>query len=95
MSATQTNEEVFFQEELSFRQPWLWGLLLGIFLLVAAGFAVGLASGPERAGDLVVPAAVVLVWALLCLFLYALKLSVRVDRHYLHVRLFPLLQRDI
>jgi hypothetical protein len=95
MSATQTNQEVFFQEEQSFRQPWIWGLLLAIGLAVAAGLAVGLASGPQEAGSVVVLAAAVLVWALLCLLLYALKLSVRVDRHTLHVRFFPLRKRDI
>jgi hypothetical protein len=95
MSATTSNEEAFFQESQSFRQPWMWGLMLAVAVVMAAGLAVGLASGPQGAEGVVVQAAVVLVWALLCLFLYALRLSVRVDRHYLHVRFFPLLRRDI
>jgi hypothetical protein len=96
MTATLTTDEVLFQEEQSFRQPWLWGLMLAIALAVAGGLAAGLAAEPTEAGDALVPAAVVvLVWGLVCLLLYTLKLSVRVDRHSLHVRFFPLLTRDL
>jgi hypothetical protein len=96
MTASLMTDEVLFQEEQSFRQPWIWGLMLAITLAVAAGLAVALAAEPTKAGDDVVPAAVaVLVWGLVCLFLYTLRLSVRVDRHYLHVRFFPLLRRDL
>jgi hypothetical protein len=91
-----TTDEVLFEDEQSFRQPWLWGLMLGVFLLVAGGLGWAFLSRPEQASGAAIPAAVVgLVWVGACLLLYTLKLSVRVDPYCLHIRFFPLARRDI
>src|SRR5947209_5803763 len=96
MIAEHATDEVLFEEVQSFRQPWLWGLLLGVFLLAAAGFGWGSLSGPGAAGSVVVPGvAFGVLWAGLCLFLYSLRLTIRVDHRHLQVRFFPLLKRAI
>ena len=96
MTAEHTPDEVLFEEVQSFRQSWLWGLMLGVFLLVAVGFGWGIVSGPGKAGRVVAPAVVFgLLWGGLCLFLYSLRLTTRVDHRRLHVRFFPLLKKTI
>src|SRR5689334_20854743 len=92
MIAEHATDEVLFEEEQSFRQPWLWGLLLGSFLVAAACLGWGFLSRPGTAGSAVVPAVLfVLLWGGLCLFLYSLRLTVRVDHRHLQVRFFPLM----
>src|ERR1700719_848465 len=96
MTAEHATDEVLFEEVQSFRQPWLWGLLLGVFLLVAVGFGRGFLPGPEKAGSVAAPAVVFgLLWGGLCLFLYSLRLTIRVDHRHLDVRFFPLLKKTI
>lgn len=91
-------EQAFFEEEQSFRQPWLWGLLLGTLLIQAAAFALVVLKAPDQAG--VVQAITGLGIGLLVIIgvaglMYTLKLSVRLDNDHLHIRFWPLVKRDI
>jgi hypothetical protein len=96
MTAEHAADEVLFEEVQAFRQPWLWGLLLAVFLLGAVGFGRDFLSGPDKARSVAVPAVIfVLLWGGLCLFLYSLRLTTRVDHRHLHVRFFPLLRKSI
>lgn len=91
-----STHDVLFDEVQRFRQPWLWALLGGGFLASGGGLAWGLAAEPEMAGHALIPAVCfVLLWGAVCLFLFLLKMDVRVDRQHLHVRFFPLLTKDI
>jgi hypothetical protein len=96
MIAEHATDEILYEEVQSFRQPWLWGVLLAVFLFVAVGFGRDLLSGPERARHAVVPAITFgLLWGGVCLFFFSLRLTLRVDHRNLYVRYFPLLRRTI
>jgi hypothetical protein len=71
-----------FEEHQSFRQPWLWVLMLAILavLLVASLLA------PEGQ---TVPWVVLGVTLATGLLLYSMRLSVRVDAEAIRIRFFP------
>jgi hypothetical protein len=89
-----------FEEDQSFRQPWLWALTSGILAVVIVVSGLVLTGALVKPGGnmapviigLVVGAGVVIVAAIL---MYVMKLSVRLDQAGLHIRFFPLLNRDI
>lgn len=91
-------DELFFEEEQAFRQTWLWGLMVGVLVLlvVILGLVLFQAAGQEG----VVPAVAGLVVGIVvevgaALLIYTMKLTVRVDAAGLHVRFWPLVKRDI
>ena len=96
MSVNQ--EGVLFEEEQSFGQPWVWGLMLGTISLL--GIIFGLVVFAPRDKDGFHPAIVgislgIIVAVSVGILMYTLKLSVRLDSEALHVRFFPLIKKDI
>jgi hypothetical protein len=93
--ATQV-EGVLFHEEQSFRQPWVWILMLGSLPVMIASFAVAFIHEQGKVQGLIVPALVsvpVMVAAIALVLL--MKLTVEVEDGRLHVRFFPLVKRNI
>jgi hypothetical protein len=78
----------FFEEDQSFRQPWLWTLMLATLaaLLIASLLA------PEGQIVLWVVLGIVLATALL---LYSMRLSVQVDTEAVRIRFFPIWKKTI
>jgi len=74
------------EENQSFRQPWLWTLMLAVLavLLVAS------LNSPEGAPWVVL--GIVLAVALL---LYSMRLSVQVDTEAVRIRFFPIWKKTI
>lgn len=94
MIAEHTGNEILFEEVQSFRQPWVWGLIGGCFLVGAAAFGWALITQPAKTAGAVVPLVVFCsLWGVTALFLFSLRLTVRVDRHDLHVTFFPLVRK--
>lgn len=88
--------EPLFQETQTFRQWWLWGMLLGLFLFIGGSFVVHWITQPEQIAAEILPGIFFLaVWLSILAFLYSLKLTVRVDRQTLHVHFRPLTRREI
>jgi hypothetical protein len=90
--------EQLFEEEQSFRQPWLWGLLLGTLLVLGAAFVLVVVQAPDQAGLLQALAGLgvgLLVVLGVAALMYMLRLSVWLDREHLHVRFWPLVRKDI
>jgi len=79
---TEAPEDVHFRETQRFRQPWLWGLLVGVALLV--GWSLYVDGDPGGAG-IVGLAAVI---AVLALFAVA-TLTTEVRNDGVHIRFFP------
>ncbi len=77
---------VTFEENQSFRQPWLWVLMLAVLaILVLASL-----QAPECSPWIGV--GIVLAVALL---LYSMKLTVQVDSETVRIRFFPFLNKNI
>jgi hypothetical protein len=91
-------DQVLFEEEQSFRQTWIWGLMLGVLVLLLGCFALVVFEAPREEGFLSAAGGlgmgVALVIGVIWLF-YRMKLSVRVDRECLHVRFWPWVKKDI
>ena len=88
MTTQQTDKEILFAEVQAFRQLWLWAFLLGIVSVQAACFLREMMS--------LTPALIFFAaWGAALFFLYILKLDVKVDDDYLHVRFWPLLNKHI
>jgi hypothetical protein len=89
---------LLFEEQQSFRQPWLWIMMLGILILLLVVLGLILFQAPDR-GDTLQAAVGVSVGILVVIgtavLMYTLKLSVRLDAEGLHVRFSPLVRRDI
>ena|SRR5262245_62124744 len=79
---------VLFEENQSFRQPWLWGLILATL----AGLLVALVLVPEGQIVLWIVLGMTLATALL---LWSLRLSVQVDGEAVQIRFFPLWKKTI
>ncbi|HMB49021.1 hypothetical protein [Natronoarchaeum rubrum] len=79
---TRGPADVHFRETQRFRQPWLWGLLIGVAVLVGGSLYAEGASGPGTAIGLAV------VVALLALFAVA-KLTVEVRGDGVRIQFFP------
>lgn len=91
-------QELLFEEEQSFRQPWLWALLLGSLIVLAIVFGLFLFQAPDQPGtvDGMITLGIVAVVEIgVVVLMVVLKLSVRVDNAGLHVRFFPLVKKDI
>jgi hypothetical protein len=89
-------ERLFFEEEQRFRQPWLWALMLGNGLFLAAIFGTAAVQRPDRATAIAVAAAFAFsVLGLVALLLYTARLSVRLDSEAIHIRFSPFLRRRI
>ncbi|GAA0677586.1 hypothetical protein ACFQDG_08645 [Natronoarchaeum mannanilyticum] len=80
---SETATDAHFRETQRFRQPWLWGLLLGVTLLVGGSLYVEGASGPGAAIGLAVVVAVLVLFAVA-------KLTVEVRDDGVRIRFFPL-----
>ena len=92
----EQTDAILFAEEQSFRQPWLWGLLLGTLVFVAVVFGTIIHREPNNAGSLVFPAVLIVVVEIgVAVFLWVLKLKVRLDAAGLHIRFFPLVSKEI
>jgi hypothetical protein len=95
--STQT-QEALFAEEQSFRQAWVWALMLGVLLMLVGIFAAVILGAPNKGGTLEglvgIGVGIVLVVGAAVL-MYVMRLSVRVDATGLHVRFFPLVRKDI
>lgn len=93
---TATANDTLFEEEQSFRQRWLWGLLIFAVLGLSACFAFVLVLALPNADRLILPGAIALgVEIAVAVFLAMLRLRVRVDAGHLHVRFVPLVRKDI
>ena len=91
-------EQVLFEEEQSFRQPWLWALMGATLVLLVVVFGFVLFQPPEQPGFLqgvITLGIVTVVEIAAAVLLYVLKLTVRVDAGGLHARFFPLVKKDI
>jgi hypothetical protein len=77
-----------FEEHQSFRQPWLWAMMLGILgvMLVLALLA------PEPG---TVPWLLVCLVLAVALLLYSVRMSVRVDRQAVRISFFPLWHKTV
>src|SRR5262245_32433855 len=77
-----------FEENQSFRQPWLWALMLATlaFLLVASLHAPGSQA---------VPWVVLGVTLVVALLLYSMRLSVQVDAEAVRIRFLPVWKKTI
>lgn len=96
MVTQHSTSEALFEETQQFRQPWLWSLMIGVFLFAAASFGWALVSETEKAGRGIIPAiAFGAIWIGTALFLLVLRLTVRVDQDQLHIRFFPFVNRHI
>jgi hypothetical protein len=91
-------EDVLFEEEQSFRQTWLWVLMVGTLAILTVSFGIALfkADGQEDIVPAITGVGFGIVVAIGAAFLiYYMKLIVRVDAGGLHVRFRPLVKRDI
>lgn len=96
MVAVQTENDVLFEETQTFRQLWLWTLLLGVVSIAAVFFVGHMVAEPDKVPVLVGPALIFFgIWAAVLGFLYILQLRVTVDAENVHVRFWPLLNKDI
>ena len=91
-------QETLFEEEQSFRQTWVWPLMLGVLVLlvVVLGLVLFQASHqPDLLPGVLTLGIVLAVEIAAAWLVYAMKLTVRLDDQGLHVRFFPLVKRDI
>jgi hypothetical protein len=91
-------QEVHFEEEQSFRQTWVWPLMMGVLVLLVVVLGLVLVQAPHQAGfpqGVIILGIVLLVEMAAAWLVYALKLTVRLDDAGLHIRFFPLVKRDI
>ncbi len=79
---------LFFEENQTFRQPWLWGLMLAVL----AGLLFALVTAQE--GQIVLLAVLGLQLAT-CLFLLSLRMTVQVETDFLRIRFFPIWTKTI
>jgi hypothetical protein len=81
---------LLFEEHQSFRQAWLWAIMLS--LLAATGVLVALA--PAREGQMAswVGLAIMLAAVLL---LFSMRMTVQVDPKFIRIRFFPLWKKTI
>ncbi len=77
-----------FEENQSFRQRWLWALMLAVL----GGLLAALALAPEVQVALLIALGITLVTAL---FLWSLKLTVQVDAEAIHIRFFPVWKKTV
>jgi hypothetical protein len=77
-----------YQENQSFRQPWLWALLGSILVVLVVAWLLSpeghVVGGIVVAGNLGIS-----------LFIYVLKLTVHVDAEAVRIRFFPLWKKTI
>jgi hypothetical protein len=83
------DDQVFFREEQSFRQPWVWACVLGPMLLIACGIAWQVMSGKPW-GSHPLPIAA-LLWievllAVIALWVYKMRLVTEVRADALRVQ---------
>jgi hypothetical protein len=89
-------ERLFFEEEQRFRQPWLWALMLGNALFLAAIFGTAAMQRPDQARDIAGAAALAFsLLGLVALLLYVARLSVCLDSQAIHIRFVPFFARHI
>jgi hypothetical protein len=77
-----------FEENQSFRQPWLWALML-------ATLAVLLVASLLAPGSQIVPWVVLGLTLAVALLLYSMRLSVQVDAETVRIRFFPVWKKTI
>jgi hypothetical protein len=79
---------LIFEENQSFRQPWLWTLMLASL----AGLVAALVLVPEAR----VPLLIVLGFSLAAfLLLFSMKMTVRVGDEFIYIRFFPIWKKTI
>jgi hypothetical protein len=94
MASTIT--EPLFEEVQTFRRPWLMMFLIVMGVILGGSFGSVLIADPTKAPEMILPVAIAGgVYALGFGLVYALKLTVQVDRQTLHVRFSPLTTRNI
>lgn len=90
--------EILFAEDQSFRQKWIWALMLGMLMLLLTIFGLILRDGLEKEGARQALAGMgvgIIVTVAVAALLWTLRLSVRLDNDCLRVRFFPMLKREI
>ncbi|MFH1650979.1 MAG: DUF6141 family protein [Chloroflexota bacterium] len=84
----------FYREVQHFRQPWLWGLILGIALVGIWSFVqqimLGRPFGNNPAGDLELIIITVLVSLVMPYVFYRMNLTTEVRADGIYYRFFPL-----
>lgn len=93
-------QDILFEEEQSFRQPWVWALMAATVLLLVVVSGIVLSGASVKPGSNRLPAVIGLasggvVVIAVALLMYFMKLSVRMDGKVLHIRFVPLVKRDI
>ncbi len=87
-----------FEEHQQFRQPWLWGLMLGILVMLLAILVIIIFQGRDEEGGAQAMLGISIGIAIeigVMILMYCMKLSVRLDAEGLLIRFFPLLKRTI
>jgi hypothetical protein len=92
--------EILFEEEQSFRQPWVWALMAATVLLLVVVSGIVFSGASAKPGSNIRSAVIGLasgglVVIAVAFLMYFMKLSVRVDGEALHIRFYPLVKRDI
>jgi hypothetical protein len=93
-------ETIRFEEEQSFRQPWIWALMIGMFAILVFAFGMVLFQPPTPAKGGTLSAIIglsvgVVVYVGVAALMYSLTLRVQLDGDTLRVRFRPLASRDI
>lgn len=90
--------QTLFEEHQQFRQPWLWGLMGGILVMLLAILGLIIFQAPDDEGRITATVGVgigIVIEIAVMMLMYVLKLSVRLDAESLHIRFFPLVTRTI
>jgi hypothetical protein len=93
-------QKIRFEEEQSFRQPWVGALMAGTLVLLLVPLGLVLFGAPVKAGSDILPGVIGLALGIVVVIgvaflMYVMKLSVRLDDAGLHIRFFPFVKRDI
>ena len=91
-------KELLFAEDQSFRQAWVWVVMVSVLFILVVIFALIIFNGLDKDEVRRALSGIgvgIVTTAGVAVFLYLLKLSVRVDGSGLHVRFFPLVKKEI
>ena len=80
--------QTLFEEHRQFHQPWLWGMMLGILVMLLAilGLIVFQGRNEEGSGQAIVGISIGIAVELgVMVLMYTMKLSVRLDSEGLHI----------
>ena len=96
MPSQETHPALLFEETQTFRQAWIWGILVGVFLFVGGSFVAAWVGHPELAGREFLGGVLFLaIWGAVAGLLAFMRLTVEVDRHQVLIRFAPLTRRQL